>query len=157
MVEPSKCIGNDVVFTRNKVKARIELFDKIEPANDSVRSSIVSCNVKVVVWMCNFAPRSMVQNLVRTMMMERFFITHSVFQLGVIEFVQPKGHWFVVLDNVDSHLVAGGISINVKGFIVVRVNKKAIMCHERFHAFEGKIHFRIPAKCFLPRLAGKRC
>ncbi len=47
-VKPRECIDNDFVFTMDKVNVRIELFDIIEPANDAVRSSIVSCNIKVV-------------------------------------------------------------------------------------------------------------
>ncbi len=46
--KPRECIGSDVVFARDKVNIRVELFDIIEPANNTVRSSIVSCNVKVI-------------------------------------------------------------------------------------------------------------
>ncbi len=43
-----ECIGNDVVFTRNEVFVWIELLNIIEPANDVVWSSIVSCDVEVI-------------------------------------------------------------------------------------------------------------
>ncbi len=81
-------------------------------------------------------------------------ITNSVFQLGIIEFAQPKGHWFVILDNVGSPLIAGGISVNVKEFIVIRVSKEANTCHECFRAFEGWIHVTGPEKrnVFFPDL-----
>ncbi len=47
-VELRECISNDVVFIRDKMDVRVELFNIVEPANDTVRHSIVSGNVKVV-------------------------------------------------------------------------------------------------------------
>ncbi len=97
--------------------------------------------------MCNIAPKCIVWNFVKTMTLARrkeFFVTSSVFELSVIKFTRPKGNWFVILDNVSSHLIAESLSVNVKGFIVVRIIKEAILCHKRFHMFEGKIHFRFP-------------
>ncbi len=47
-VELRECIGNDIVFTGDKVNVRVELFNVIELANDMIRSCIISCNVEVV-------------------------------------------------------------------------------------------------------------
>ncbi len=44
----SECIGKDNIIARDKVNVRVALFNIIEPANDMVRSCIVSGNVKVV-------------------------------------------------------------------------------------------------------------
>ncbi len=64
------------------------------------------------------------------MTMERSSLSPTVYlSLGIIEFAGPEGHRFVVLDNVISHLIAGGVSVNVKGLIVVWVSKEAILCH----------------------------
>ncbi len=46
-IEPRECVGI-VVFSRDKVNVRVELFNIIEPVNDAGRSSIVSCNVELV-------------------------------------------------------------------------------------------------------------
>ncbi len=48
----------------------------------------------------------------------------------------------------------GSVSEYVKGFIVVRVSEETIAGHERFHAFEDKIHFWAPAKSLLPSVGG---
>ncbi len=64
---------------------------------------------------------------------------------------------FVVLDHICVHLVAGSISVNANAFIVVMLSEEANICHERFYALEGKVHFVSPAKCFLSRLNGERC
>ncbi len=48
VVKPRECIGNDVVFARDKVNIRVELFNVIEPVNDVVRSGIVSFNVEMI-------------------------------------------------------------------------------------------------------------
>ncbi len=88
---------------------------------------------------------------------KEFFVTNSIFELSVIKLARPEGHRFVILDNVRSHLVARGIAVNVKGFIVVRISKEAILYHKCFHAFEGKIHCRYPTKCFLSRFTGEGC
>ncbi len=47
-VKPQECIGNDIVFTRDKVNARVELLNIVEPAIDVVRCSVVSGDVEVV-------------------------------------------------------------------------------------------------------------
>ena len=124
VVEPRECICNDIVFTRNEMDVRVELFNLIEPANDIVRSGIVSGNVKVVsvdVYHCSKEHGAKFGQDHENG--EEFFVTNSVFQLGVIKFVQPEGHWFVILDNVGSHLIVGGISVNVKRFIVIWVGE----------------------------------
>ncbi len=55
-IKPRECIGNDIVFTRNKVYIWVEFFNIIEPANDAVQGSIVSGYVKMIsvyVWHCS--------------------------------------------------------------------------------------------------------
>ncbi len=83
---------------------------------------------------------------------DKLFVAHSVYQMGVIKFVGPEGHRFVVLDDICSHLIAGSVSINVKWFIVVRISKKSVLGHNCFHSFEGKFYFVSPEKHFLSRL-----
>ncbi len=88
---------------------------------------------------------------------KQFFVTNSVFELVIIEFARPESHRFVVLDNVSSHLIAGGIRVNVNGFIVNWICKEAISNHESLHLVESKDHFRYSTKVLLPRLIQKRC
>ncbi len=80
---------------------------------------------------------------------KEFFVTISVFQLGIIKFSGPEAHRFVILDNVSSHLIAGSISVILKGFVVIRVSKEEMSYHKCFHAFKCKVHFLCPTKCFL--------
>ncbi len=88
---------------------------------------------------------------------KEFYVTNSVFKLSAIKFARPEGNRFVILDNVSSHLVAGGISVNATGFIAVTVSKEAISYHKCFHAFEGKIHVRCQMKGFLSTFMGEGC
>ncbi len=70
-------------------------------------------------------------------------------KLGIIEFLEPEDHRFVVLDNVSTLMITGGVSVDVKRFVVFRVHKEAISCHEGIHEFEGKVHLRSLMKGFL--------
>ncbi len=96
-----------------------------------MRSGIVLFVVmlKWSVWMCHSFLEHCMKLSQHHYNGKEFFATKSVFQLGIIEFAGPEGHRFIVLDNVSSHLISGGISVNVKGFIVIGVNKEAILCH----------------------------
>ncbi len=46
--KPRECVGDDIVFPRNKVYRRVEFFNVVEPLNDVVRSGIFCGNIEVV-------------------------------------------------------------------------------------------------------------
>ncbi len=46
VVKPRECIGNDVVFARDKVNVRVELLNIVEPAYDTIRCGGVNGNVE---------------------------------------------------------------------------------------------------------------
>ncbi len=48
VVKPRECISNDIVFAKDEMNIRVELFNVIEPANDTVRSGVVSGNVEMI-------------------------------------------------------------------------------------------------------------
>ncbi len=133
------------------------MFNIVEPENDLVRSCIVCGNIEMVGMDVEHGSKEHCKELSQVHENgKEFFVTNSLSQLGVIEIVGPEGHRLVVLDNIGSHLIAGNISVYVRGFIVVRVSKEAISCHKCFYKFEGKVHFGCPMKGLFPRLAGKR-
>ncbi len=86
-IKSRECISNDIVFTRNEVYVWVELFDKIEPANEAVRSGVVSCDVEVIsVHMEHCAQEHGAKLSKDHDNRKEFFITNSVLLLGVIEF-----------------------------------------------------------------------
>ncbi len=151
VIKPRKCVSNDIISCGVKVNIRVELFSIIELTNYVVRHSIVCGDVDMVrmnVWnCCKKHCAELCQNHDNG---EQFFVTNNVFELGIIEFAGPEGHRFVILDDISAHFIAGGISVNVKGFIVVWIHMEAILYHEIFHAFENKVHFRSPTKVVFP-------
>ncbi len=48
--------------------------------------------------------------------------------------------------------VNGGVGVNMKRVIVVRISKEAILHHNFLHLIESKVHFGCSTKCFLPDL-----
>ncbi len=56
----------------------------------------------------------MVQNLVKTIVMERSSLSPTVIQVGIIKLVRLEDHRFIVLDNICSHMMTGSISVDVK-------------------------------------------
>ncbi len=47
------------------------------------------------------------------------------------------------LDNISSYLVVGGVSVNVKGFVVVRMSKEAILSRKCFHLYPLQVSNKI--------------
>ncbi len=47
-IKPRECVSNDIVFARDKINVRVELFNIIETANYEVRCSIVCGDVEMV-------------------------------------------------------------------------------------------------------------
>ncbi len=47
-VKPRECVSNDIVFAGDETNVRVELFNVIEPANDTVRSGVVSGDVEMI-------------------------------------------------------------------------------------------------------------
>ncbi len=95
--------------------------------DDAVRGSAVCGTVEVIIVnMQLFMYAHGVQSHQDQNNGEKFLVTNSEVYLLVIEFVLPKGHRFVVLDNVGSHSIAGSISVTLKWFAVKRVDKKTI-------------------------------
>ncbi len=125
---------------------RVELLNIIEPLNDAVRHCIVCGNVEVVSMLCSTAPKSIAQNSVNTMTMERSSLSPTVYWSWIsLRLRDQKATGLLSKLPSDS----GGISVNVKGFIVIRISKEAILCHECFHAFESKIYLGCPLKSLL--------
>ncbi len=123
---------------------RIVLFNIVEPANNKMRCGIGSINVEL--W--SLESKSIVQNLVK--------ISNCIFQLCLIEFASPESHRLAILDNVCPYLIAGSISMDAKRYVVIWIGKQAVLCHERIHVCEDKIHFIGPIISLLPRLTGER-
>ncbi len=108
------------------------------------------------VWMCNSSTRSMVQNFIKTMAINRSPLSPTMyFRWESFNLCNQKAT--VVLKNICLHLIAGSISENVKGFILIRISKEAILCHKCFYMLEDKIHFGCSTKRFLSRFTGERC
>ncbi len=94
---------------------RVGLLNVVEPWNDVVRCAIVCGDVEVVSMDMKYSSDEHFTKLCQNHdNREEFFVTNSVSRLSIVEFAGPEGLRFVVLDNVGSHLIAGGISVSVK-------------------------------------------
>ena len=56
--------------------------------------------------------------------------------------------WFIVLFNDGTKLKIGGIRLDVKGFVVIRVDEWCVSLDECFHLFESFGVFVFPLECF---------
>ncbi len=70
--------SDDIVFARDKVDVRVELFNIIETANDMVRGVVVSGNVEVIGMDVYHGTKKLMQNSIKTMRMERSSLSPTV-------------------------------------------------------------------------------
>ncbi len=76
--------------------------------------------------------------------------------VGVGQLLGPMRNRAVEWDNDSTHLIIGGISVDVKGYVMVRVCHKDICSQDFLYVFESLIHFRSPTKGFLTRFVRER-
>ncbi len=76
-----------------------------------IRSCVVCINVEMISVDVQFGPNKHDEEFCQYHNHgEELFVTHSVFQLGIIKCKGPAGHRFVVLENIYPFLIAGSVS-----------------------------------------------
>ncbi len=66
--------------------------------------------------------------------------------MGIIKLFIVISYKKAVLHDACSKLVVGGVSIDMKWFIVVGVSTECVHDHECFHLFKSRLHFGCPKK-----------
>ncbi len=83
---------------------------------------------------------------------KKFFFHFMIILLNV-QLFGPMNNRVVELDKDGTRLIIGGISVEVKWYVMVGVCHKNIHNQDCFQVFEGLIHFGDPTKGFLPDLS----
>ncbi len=69
----------------NKMDSSVTLLNTVEPINDAIRRNVVWGDVEVIGVDVQLGPQEEICQYHNNG--EKLFVTHSVFQLGIIEFV----------------------------------------------------------------------